>query len=46
MRYLKVGIENVDVVDLETAKHLKKCGFDKPTHWYHKHLHNIGKIEH
>jgi hypothetical protein len=29
-----VGIENVNVVDLETAKHLKKVGFDKPTHWY------------
>jgi hypothetical protein len=29
-----VGIENVDVVDLETAKHIKKLGFDKPTHWY------------
>ena len=29
-----VGIENVDVVDLETAKCIKKLGFDKPTHWY------------
>lgn len=29
-----VGIENVDVVDLETAKHIKKLGFNKPTHWY------------
>ena len=29
-----VGIENVDVVDLETAKHLREFGFDKPTHWY------------
>jgi hypothetical protein len=29
-----VGIEKVEVVDLETAKHLKFCGFDKPTHWY------------
>ena len=29
-----VGLEKVDVVDLETAKHLKKCGFDNPTHWY------------
>ena len=29
-----VGIENVDVVDLETAKYIKKLGFDKPTHWY------------
>ena len=29
-----VGLENVDVVDLETAKHIKKLGFNKPTHWY------------
>ena len=29
-----VGIENVDVVDLETAKYIKKLGFNKPTHWY------------
>ena len=29
-----VGVENVDVVDLETAKYIKKLGFDKPTHWY------------
>lgn len=29
-----VGIESVDVVDLETAKFLKNNGFDKPTHWY------------
>lgn len=29
-----VGIENVDVVDLETAKCIKKLGFNKPTHWY------------
>jgi len=29
-----VGLENVDVVDLETAKYIKKLGFDKPTHWY------------
>ena len=28
------GIENVDVVDLETAKYIKKLGFNKPTHWY------------
>lgn len=26
--------KNIDVVDLDTAKHLKLCGFDKPTHWY------------
>jgi hypothetical protein len=29
-----VGIENVDIVDLETAKYIKKLGFDTPTHWY------------
>ncbi len=29
-----VGVENVDVVDLETAKYIKELGFDKPTHWY------------
>jgi len=29
-----VGIERVDIVDLETAKYLKQLGFDKPTHWY------------
>lgn len=29
-----VGIENSDIVDLETAKYLKKCGFTKPSHWY------------
>jgi len=29
-----VGIENADVVDLETAKYIKKLGFYKPTHWY------------
>lgn len=35
VKYLSgVGIENVDVVDLETAKHIKKLGFNKPTHWY------------
>ena len=29
-----VGIEEIDVVDLETAKYLKGIGYDKPTHWY------------
>lgn len=29
-----VGIENVDVVDLETAKLIKNLGFNNPTHWY------------
>lgn len=29
-----VGIENVDVVDLETAKYIKNLGFDRPTQWY------------
>ena len=29
-----VGIEGVDVVDLETGKELKKIGFNKPTHHY------------
>ena len=29
-----VGLENVDVVDLKTAKYLKQLGFNKPTHWY------------
>jgi hypothetical protein len=29
-----VGLENVDVVDLETAKRIKKIGFNKPTYWY------------
>ena len=29
-----VGLENVDVVDLETAKYIKKLGFNRPTHWY------------
>jgi len=31
---VKYKDENVDVVDLETAKYIKKFGFDKPTHWY------------
>lgn len=29
-----VGLENLDIVDLETAKYLKNCGFNNPTHWY------------
>ncbi len=29
-----VGIENVDVVDLNTAKKIKEMGFNEPTHWY------------
>lgn len=29
-----VGIENVDVVDLETAKYIKELGFNLPTHFY------------
>ena len=29
-----VGLEMIDVVDLETAKYIKVLGFNKPTHWY------------
>lgn len=29
-----VGIEQVDVVDLDTAKYLKSIGYNKPSHWY------------
>lgn len=28
------GLENVDIVDLDSAKHLKICGFNEATHWY------------
>ena len=35
LQYLSgVGIEEVDVVDLESAKYLKKLGYNKPTHYY------------
>lgn len=30
-----VGIEQIDVVDLPTAKFIKEHGFDKPTHYYY-----------
>lgn len=29
-----VGVENVDVVDLQTAKKIKELGFCEPTYWY------------
>jgi hypothetical protein len=29
-----VGIEKVDITDLETSKHIKELGFNLPTHWY------------
>jgi hypothetical protein len=29
-----VGIDNVDVVDLLTAKYLKSVGYNKPSHYY------------
>lgn len=32
----KVGIEEVDIVDLETAKLIKLQGFNIPTHWYYQ----------
>lgn len=31
----KVGIDQVDVVDLNTAKYIKEQGFNKPTHYYY-----------
>lgn len=30
----RVGLENIDVVDLEGAKYLKSIGYNNPSYWY------------
>jgi len=35
---LKVGKEEVDIVDLETAKTIKRLGYNEPSHWYYQDI--------